>query len=392
VVTHQNPFRRFLGSLVQWIDSDYSVERPEVVRARPDGVNLIRCIPFVILHLGCLGVIWTGTSWFAVGLAAALYFVRMFAVTGIYHRYFSHKSYSTSRFGQFLLALLGATCVQRGALWWAYHHRHHHQHSDEPADAHSPHIHGFWWSHIGWITSRRNFPTDYSRIRDLAKFPELVFLNRFDVLVPVLFATGLFCLGGFLERAAPALHTSASQLLIWGFFISTTALFHGTSCINSLAHLMGARRFETDDDSRNSFILSLITLGEGWHNNHHRYMSATRQGFYWWEIDITYYVLKCLSWTGFIWDLKAVPASIYREAEQRNHHDTVARFSMSSVQDEINAFKRVVPTAAAIAIATVNSPALAASLAQAESHPIHQDVSELIVEPSSRPTAPEAGA
>src|SRR5258708_6631236 len=252
---------------------------------------------------------------FAVVLCAVLYFVRMFAVTGIYHRYFSHKTYSTSRCGQFLLAVWGGTTVQRGALWWAYHHRHHHQHSDDPEDAHSPHVHGFIWSHIGWITSKRNFPTDYTKVRDLAKFPELVFLNRFDIVVPVLFALGLFFLGRLLEHVTPGLHTSGAQLLVWGFFISTTLLFHGTSCINSLAHLMGRRRFKTEDDSRNSFILALITLGEGWHNNHHRYQSSTRNGFYWWEIDITYYGLKFLSWTGFIWDFKPVPESVLREGQ-----------------------------------------------------------------------------
>jgi len=386
------PARTILSSLLQWIDSDYSSEPPEIIRAQPDGVNLVRCIPFVILHLGCLGVIWTGCSWFAFWVAAALYFVRMFAVTGVYHRYFSHKTYSTSRFGQFLLALLGATCVQRGALWWAYHHRHHHQHSDEPEDAHSPHVHGFWWSHIGWITSRRNFPTDYSKVRDLARFPELVFLNRFDVLVPVLFATALFLTGRYLAVAAPALHTSGAQMLVWGFFISTTALFHGTSCINSLAHLMGGRRFETGDDSRNSFILSLVTLGEGWHNNHHRYMSTTRQGFYWWELDITYYLLKGLSWTGFIWGLKGVPDSIYQEAEQRNHHDTVHRFSISSVHDEINALRKVVPTAAAIAIATVNSPAVASQMKKGEGPAIHRDVSELVPGDQAPASSPPPGA
>jgi stearoyl-CoA desaturase (Delta-9 desaturase) len=371
--------RRIGGSLIQWIDSDYTVEPPEVVRAQPDGVNLVRCIPFIILHLGCFAVIWVGWSWFAVGAAVFLYFIRMFAVTGIYHRYFSHKTYSTSRFGQFILALWGATTVQRGALWWAYHHRHHHQHSDEEEDAHSPHVHGFWWSHIGWITSRRNFPTDYSKVKDLAKYPELVWLNRFDVVVPVLFAVALFGLGSLLAATAPALGTTGPQMLVWGFFISTTALFHGTSCINSLAHLMGRRRFNTTDDSRNSFILALVTLGEGWHNNHHRYQSATRNGFYWWEIDPTYYGLKFLAWTGFIWGLKPVPKSIYDEAAQNAHRDTVHRFSVSSVQDEINTLKRVVPTAAAIAIATVNSPVAAEK--KAEGPAIHKDVSELAAQP-----------
>lgn len=367
------------SSLFQWIDSDYSLESPEVIRAQPDGVNFVRCIPFIFLHLGCLGAIWTGWSWFAVWTAVFLYFFRMFAVTGIYHRYFSHKTYQTSRVGQFILALWGATTVQRGGLWWAYHHRHHHQHSDEEEDAHSPHVHGFWWSHIGWITSRRNFPTDYSKIKDLAKYPELVWLNRFDVVVPVLFALSLFLLGSFLETAAPTLGTSGAQMLVWGFFISTTALFHGTACINSMAHLMGRRRFNTSDDSRNSFILAIITLGEGWHNNHHRYQSATRNGFYWWEIDPTYYGLKLLSLTGFIWGLKPVPKSIYDEAAQNAHHDTVHRFSVSSVQQEINTLKRVVPTAAAIAIATVNSPEVA-QMKKSDGPAIHRNVGELIVD------------
>jgi stearoyl-CoA desaturase (delta-9 desaturase) len=284
--------RRLGASLVQWVDSDYTLESPETIRAQPDGVNLVRCIPFIVLHLGCLGVLWVGWSWFAVWTAVFLYVVRMFAVTGILHRYFSHKTYSTSRFGQFLLALWAGTTVQRGPLWWAYHHRHHHLHSDDEEDAHSPHVHGFLWSHIGWITSKRNFPTDYSKVKDLTKYPELVWLNRFDIVVPVLFALGLFGLGALLESVAPALGTSAWQLLVWGFFISTTALFHGTASINSFTHLWGKRRFHTTDDSRNSFILAIVCLGEGWHNNHHRYQSSTRNGFYWWEIDPTYYGLK----------------------------------------------------------------------------------------------------
>jgi stearoyl-CoA desaturase (delta-9 desaturase) len=377
--------RRFFSSLVQWVDSDYSVESPEAIRAQPDGVNLVRCIPFIILHLGCFAVIWVGWSWFAVWAAFALYVLRMFAVTGIFHRYFSHKTYSTSRFGQFLLALWTGTTVQRGALWWAYHHRHHHQHSDEEEDAHSPHVHGFWWSHIGWITSKRNFPTDYSKVKDLAKFPELVWLNRFDIVVPVLFATSLFVLGALLERYAPSLGTTGPQLLVWGFFISTTALFHGTASINSFTHLWGKRRFNTTDDSRNSFILAIVCLGEGWHNNHHRYQSSTRNGFYWWEIDMTYYGLKLLSLTGFIWGLKPVPKSIYEEAEQNAHHDTVRRFSVSNVQHEINTLKKVVPTAAAIAIATVNTPEVAAQLGKKDGPAVHKDVSEQTEHPGVNP-------
>jgi stearoyl-CoA desaturase (delta-9 desaturase) len=261
-----------IGSFVRWFDSDYIPEGAESFRNTPKKVDWPRSIPFIILHLGCLGVIWVGVSSFAIWLAVALYFVRMFAITGFLHRYFSHKTYSTSRVFQFIMALWSATSVQRGALWWAYTHRHHHKHSDEEEDKHSPVVDGFWWSHIGWITSKKNFPTDYSKITDLAKYPELVFLNRFDTLVPIVFAGSLYGLGAYL--GTHGIETSGPQLLIWGFFISTTVLFHGTSCINSLAHVWGTKRFKTtEDESRNSFILTLITLGEGWHNNHHRYQA-----------------------------------------------------------------------------------------------------------------------
>jgi stearoyl-CoA desaturase (Delta-9 desaturase) len=385
------PLRRAASALVQWFDADYTPDGAANMRAEPDRVDWMRCIPFIILHAGCLGVIWVGAGSFAVWTAVVLYFVRMFAVTGIYHRYFSHKTYSTSRFGQFLLALWGATTVQRGALWWAYHHRHHHQHSDDPEDAHSPHVHGFLWSHIGWITSRKNFPTDYSTIKDLAKFPELVWLNRFDTVIPILFAIFLFGLGVALEAFAPGLGTNGPQLLVWGFFISTTFLFHGTACINSMAHLMGKRRFNTSDDSRNSFILALICLGEGWHNNHHRYQSSTRNGFYWWEIDITYYGLKALSWTGLIWGLKPVPKSIMEEAARADHAASVAAAQKAAhLHPEYSSLKKVVPAAAAIAVATAaSSQAIVAK--KAEGPAIHKDVTEQLGETQSKPTPPPAG-
>lgn len=238
----------------------------------------------------------------------------MFAITGFYHRYFSHRTFQTSRAAQFIFALIGSSAVQRGALWWAAVHRHHHRHADEEEDVHSPRLTGFLWAHIGWMTSSKNFPTNYEAIRDLAKYPELVFLNRYDMVVPALLAGSLYGLGEVLRMFAPGLHTTGGQLVIWGFFISTVVLLHCTLMINSLAHAMGNRRFETTDDSRNSLFLALITFGEGWHNNHHRYMNSARQGFYWWEIDMTYYGLRILSWLGIVWDLRPVPASVYEEA------------------------------------------------------------------------------
>lgn len=305
-----NPIRAALISFVQWFDTDYGSRELAANKARPERIDWVRCVPFLSLHVGCLGVFVTGWSWTAVALASLLYFVRMFGITGFYHRYFSHRTFQTSRFMQFWFAVLGGSAAQRGPLWWAYQHRHHHQHSDNKSDPHSPRQHGFWWAHVGWITSSQNFPTDYTRVKDLAKYPELVFLNRFDALVPFALALLLFVLGGILESTVPTLGVTGGQLLVWGFFISTTLLFHGTSSINSLAHLIGKKRFTTTDDSRNSLLLALITLGEGWHNNHHHYMHSTRQGFLWWEIDITYYLLKSLSWLGLIWELRPVPREI----------------------------------------------------------------------------------
>jgi stearoyl-CoA desaturase (delta-9 desaturase) len=296
-------------AVVQWFDSDFGSDDIATARAKPDKVDFGRCSAFVLLHAGCLGVIWVGWSWTAVTVAVALYLVRMFAITGFYHRYFSHRSFQTSRFMQFLCGALGSSAAQRGPLWWAAHHRAHHQHSDEVEDTHSPRQHGFLWAHIGWITSPRNFPTDYSRVKDLAKYPELVFLNRFDALVPLLLGATLYGAGAWLAHAHPHLGTSGAQLLVWGF-ISTVVLFHCTCFINSLAHVFGRQRYETGDTSRNSLLLALLTLGEGWHNNHHHYMHSTRQGFYWWEIDLTYYGLKVLSWTGLIWNLRPVPEEV----------------------------------------------------------------------------------
>jgi stearoyl-CoA desaturase (delta-9 desaturase) len=303
--------------LLQWLDADYKNPRSSSTEGDSDTVDWLRCLPFLALHLGCAGVYWVGWSWTALCVAAALYAVRMFAITGFYHRYFSHRSFRTSRPIQFGFAVLGASSAQRGPLWWAANHRIHHRSSDMPSDPHSPTQHGFWWSHVGWFMSTRHFPTAYERVQDLARFPELLWLNRFDSVVPVMLALGLFLIGWWLEIAWPALGVTGGQLLVWGFFVSTVLLFHGTSSINSIAHLVGSRRYETEDSSRNNFLLALLTLGEGWHNNHHQHMSCTRQGFYWWEIDLTYYALRLLEWSGLIWNLRPVPPEAYQERWQR---------------------------------------------------------------------------
>jgi len=294
--------------LASWLDSGISFE--ESSNEQEYHIDWLRVIPFVLLHLACLSVIWVGWSVFALTFAVVIYGIRMFAITGFYHRYFSHRAFRTSRFGQFVFAAIGATAVQRGPLWWASHHRHHHAHSDYPDDAHSPVQHGFLWSHLGWFLSVPNFHTKTDRVKELAEYPELRFLDRFDVLIPVLFAISIYFLGEWLAYDAPELATNGWQLLVWGFVISTVALYHATFSVNSLAHGWGSKRYETTDESRNNFWIALFTLGEGWHNNHHHFPGSARQGFYWWEIDLTYYGLKLLAATGLIWDLRQIPVHI----------------------------------------------------------------------------------
>ena len=275
-------------------------------------------LPFYAVHVAAVvGVFLVGFSWQGVALALGLYYLRMFGVTGGYHRYFSHRTYRTSRAFQFFLAVLAQTSVQKGALWWAAHHRDHHKYSDTPKDPHSYRDYGFWYSHVGWILSTETEETDYSRISDLARYPELRWLNNWHLVPPVALAVGLWLVGSW-----PA--------LVWGFFVSTTLLWHGTFTINSLSHIWGKRRYATTDDSKNNPVLAIVTMGEGWHNNHHYYPRSVRQGFHWWQIDMTYYVLRALSAVGLVWDLNVptrkvidgdVVAVVKRPARTREEGD-----------------------------------------------------------------------
>ncbi len=296
----QNTLTKFFA----WFDSS-SVETSNDAS---EAVDWFRVIPFILMHVACLLVFVVGWSPIVIVVALFSYFIRMFAITAFYHRYFSHKAFRTTRVCQFLFGLLGSTATQRGPIWWASHHRRHHRYSDTDRDMHSPRK-GFWWSHMGWFMSTKHFVTREQWVRDLIKFPELRFLDRFDIVIPVLYAVALWGLGKWLEIAFPELGTTGWQMLIWGYFVSTIVLIHCTLFINSLSHVWGNQRYKTGDDSRNNGFLALITLGEGWHNNHHHYPVSARQGFYWWEIDISYYLLKLMSWCGLIWDLQPVPVS-----------------------------------------------------------------------------------
>jgi stearoyl-CoA desaturase (delta-9 desaturase) len=255
--------------------------------------------PFFIMHLAPLGALWTGARWQDWAACIGLYWLRMFAVTGAYHRYFSHRTYKTSRAFQFVLAFLAQTSSQKGALWWAAHHRTHHKHSDLDLDPHDSRR-GFWYSHVGWLFAGTT-DTDYSKVKDLAKYPELVWLNRYWFVPPTVLGVLVWLALGW------------SGLWI-GFALSTVILWHGTFTINSLSHMLGTQRYAAGDDSRNNWWLAIITMGEGWHNNHHFYMGCTRQGFYWWEYDVTYYILRALGWLGLIWDIREPPARAFDPA------------------------------------------------------------------------------
>jgi stearoyl-CoA desaturase (delta-9 desaturase) len=271
------------------------------VEVRTDWVS---AIPFILVHLAPLAAFFVTVTWQDWVLCGVLYFVRMFCITAGYHRYFSHRAYKMGRVAQFLMAFGGTAAVQKGPLWWASHHRIHHRYTDVDGDVHSPRE-GFWWSHVGWILSTKYKDTDLDGIKDFAAFPELRWLEKYNWIGP--WALGIGCLVFFGWGG-----------LVIGFFLSTVLLWHGTFLVNSMAHVIGRRRYATPDTSRNSFLIAIITGGEGWHNNHHYLPASVRQGFRWWEYDPTWYVLKGLAAVHVVRDLKNPPARLLDQARVRD--------------------------------------------------------------------------
>jgi stearoyl-CoA desaturase (delta-9 desaturase) len=299
---------------------------------RHDDIVYPSSIPFVLLHLSCIAAIWTGITVQAVLICIVLYWLRIFSIGSGYHRYFSHRAYTTSRWYQFVLAVLCQTTAQKSVLWWAAKHRHHHLHSDTKADIHSPRHAGFIYSHVGWIFARRHDHVDFVKVADFARYPELMWLHRLEVLPAIALGVLCYLVGGWSG-------------LVVGFCWSTVLVYHATFCINSLAHVHGRKRYVTGDDSRNNWFLAIFTMGEGWHNNHHAYQRSVRQGFKWWEFDPTFYLLKVLSWTGLVWDLKLPPETL--------------------VRNEHRLGSRVIERAAAQLAASFNSERIASSIASA---------------------------
>ncbi|MEM8639712.1 MAG: acyl-CoA desaturase [Cyanobacteria bacterium P01_G01_bin.54] len=287
----------------------------DVLQTQKSRIEWEKAIAYLFLHASCLGVFWVGSSQTAIALAIGLYIARMFFITGLYHRYFSHRAFKTSRVAQFIFAVLGCTAGQRGPIWWSSHHRHHHRYSDQANDIHSPHQDSLVESHMSWFLRAENAHLKPRYVKDWLRYPELVWLEKWELLPFVGLAVLLFVLGQSLAANAPQLHTNGWQLLVWGFAISTVAVYHATYTINTFAHLWGSRRFETKDHSRNNWFLAIITMGEGWHNNHHWYPASASQGLKWWEVDITFYILKGLAALGIIWELRSYPA-VSRDAPE----------------------------------------------------------------------------
>lgn len=265
-------------------------------RPEPTGIAWARSVPFLAVHVLCLAAILTGLTTRALLLFVALFFGRSIFVSAGYHRYFSHRSYRLGQPAQFVFAFMAEASAQKGVLWWAATHRHHHRFSDTEQDVHSP-KQGFWWSHVGWILSRKHKATDLAAVKDFARYPEIRFIDRHDWLPPWTFGVLAFVVGGWAG-------------LVVGFFWSTVLLWHTTFLVNSVAHVFGRRRYETNDTSRNSLLIALVTGGEGWHNNHHHYQASARQGFFWWEVDPTWYFLRALARIGIVRDLKVPPPRV----------------------------------------------------------------------------------
>jgi len=304
MIENKKPKVSFMIKIINWFDS--YADNDSTQTTNQESLNWLRIIPFVILHISCIAVLWVGWSPIAVIVAVAFYALRMVGITAFYHRYFAHKAFKAGRITQFIFALIGSAATQRGPLWWASHHRHHHHYSDTDNDIHSPRK-GFFWSHMGWFLSDKHFKTRLDLIPDFARFKELIVLDRFDIFVPLGCLALMYLLGALLNAVFPSLGTSGLQMMVWGYVISTVALLHATLSINSLAHKLGSRRFNTSDTSRNNLFLALITFGEGWHNNHHQFPHSARQGIRWWEIDMSYYLIKIMEKVGLVWGVKPGP-------------------------------------------------------------------------------------
>ncbi len=266
---------------------------------------------FVVFHVAALLVFYTGASAVAVIVALVMYLIRGLGVTAGFHRYFAHKSFRTGRVMQFLLGFAGSLATQGGVLWWVSHHRDHHRYTESERDMHSPRIYGLWHAHMGWMMSAKCFQTTGANVKDLHRYPEIKALQRHYAWIVIGQIVFFYALGALLAAVWPQLGTSGLQMLVWGYFLSTVVLWHSTFMVNSVCHRWGRAPYHAGDDSTNNWLVAILALGEGWHNNHHRFAGSARHGLQWWQFDLTWIVLRLLEKLGLVSDLKVPrPAQI----------------------------------------------------------------------------------
>jgi stearoyl-CoA desaturase (delta-9 desaturase) len=267
-------------------------------------LTLIPMVVFWLVQASVVLVFAVPFAWSLVGLWAVSHFLRAIGLTLAFHRYFAHRAFQMNRVTRFIWTFIAVSAMQKGPLWWAGHHVNHHKFADRDGDPHSPSVSGVYYAHIGWfLNDAKNDRLEASNpvVRDFSNFPEIYWLDRLNAVPPLALAIAMYLIGGF-------------PWLVWGFCAPTMTLAHSTFAINTVNHMFGSRRFETIDESRNNLITAFFAAGEGWHNNHHRYQRAARNGFYWWELDLTYYAIRAMAAVGLAWDLQQVPARIYEEA------------------------------------------------------------------------------
>ncbi len=278
---------------------------------------------FWVVQASALLIFFVPFSWPLVALWAVSHFLRAIGLTLAFHRYFAHRSFQMNRIARFIWAWIGTSAMQKGPLWWAGHHVNHHRYADREGDPHSPMVSGVYYAHVGWfLNDAKHDRLEASNpvIRDFSKAPELVLMDRYFFFPPLVLAVVLYLVGGM-------------PWLVWGFCLPTVTLAHATFAINTVNHMFGSRRFDTIDESRNNVVTAFFAVGEGWHNNHHRYQRAARNGFYWWEFDPTFYTIRLMKMFGVAWDLQAVPERIYQEAratKQRRSKGAVVSITETS--------------------------------------------------------------
>lgn len=285
-------------------------------------ITTLAIVIFWTVQASAVLVFFVPFTWALVALWAGSHFLRAIGLTLTFHRYFAHRAFQMNRAARFFWTLVGTAAMQKGPLWWAGHHVNHHRFSDRDGDPHSPSISGVYYAHIGWFLNdarHDRLAASNPVLRDFSKAWEIAFLDRWFFLPPLLLAVAMYLLGGL-------------PWLVWGFCLPTVTLAHATFAINTVNHMVGTRRFDTIDGSRNNVVTALFAVGEGWHNNHHRYQRAARNGFYWWEFDPTWYVIRLMAVVGLTWDLNGVPQRIYEEAR-----GTKARRAVSSVVSIVDA-------------------------------------------------------